>query len=463
MNFRVCIFLFLFCFVSLVSCTNVKQYEGENPPIGVRDIDDIIESDTLVVTTLYNPISYFIYREVPMGYDYEFAEYLCQEIGVNLKLVVADDLEQMIKMVENGEADLVAFRVPHLQEYNSRIAYTEREFITEQVIVQCMSDTIAKSVLELDGKNVYVTKDERYLSRLRDLNNEIGGGININVANDSLQIEDLIVHVAQQKIESSVANSDLARLNKTYFGNLDYSLKISFPQKSAWVVSNKSPKLLTFVNEWTHNTKKKLYFTSLYNKYFNKSKYFISQEYESIDNKKRLSPFDDYFKKYAPEINWDWRLLAAVAYKESKFDPSIEAWTGAAGLMQLMPSTAHSLGLSKADVRDPEKNIKASVAYLKKLIRLFPGVEDKQEKKKFLLGSYNVGQGHIFDARALARKYNKNADLWQDVAEFLELKSDEKFYTDSVCKFGYCRGSEPVNYVNDIFAKYDQYKQWVTK
>jgi membrane-bound lytic murein transglycosylase F len=128
--------------------------------------------------------------------------------------------------------------------------------------------------------------------------------------------------------------------------------------------------------------------------------------------------------------------------------------------MQLMPNTAASLNLTPEDVYIPAKNLAAAVSYFLSIDRLFSKIENKEERIKFVLASYNAGPGHIFDARALAAKYQKNPDVWSDVREFLLKKSDPAFYADEVCKYGYCRGKEPVTYVDMIMEKFNEYRLW---
>ena len=128
--------------------------------------------------------------------------------------------------------------------------------------------------------------------------------------------------------------------------------------------------------------------------------------------------------------------------------------------MQIMPSTAISLGLTAEEFHDPEKNIKAATQYLNKMKKLFPNIEDENEKVKFILASYNAGPGHIFDARALALKNGNNPDIWDEVRDYLRLKSNPDYYNDEVCKYGYCRGEEPINYVDAITTKYGEYILW---
>jgi membrane-bound lytic murein transglycosylase F len=172
-----------------------------------------------------------------------------------------------------------------------------------------------------------------------------------------------------------------------------------------------------------------------------------------------ISPFDHLFKKYAAEIGWDWRLLAAIAFHESGFDSSQISRRGASGLMQLMPRTAANFGLSRANITNPEKNIEAGVQYIKSLNLLYRKVEDPDERKKFILASYNSGPAHILDAMELARKHGKNPYVWHEHVEvFLEKKSDPEYYKDEVVKYGRFRAAETIRYVRNTLSTYQKFK-----
>ena len=199
--------------------------------------------------------------------------------------------------------------------------------------------------------------------------------------------------------------------------------------------------------------------STIYNKYFQQTKYFESEGFEQ-KRVKQLSPFDDYFRKHTRSIGWDWRLLAAIAYKESKFDPAIVSWSGASGLMQLVPSTARALGFSEYDLHNPEQSIKAGAKYIKYMQDIFRTVASNEERIKFILAAYNAEPGHVFDARALAIKYGKDPDVWDDNVEiYIRLKSTPEYYSDDVCKHGYLRGDETANYVEVVLRKYAEYTQ----
>ena len=173
----------------------------------------------------------------------------------------------------------------------------------------------------------------------------------------------------------------------------------------------------------------------------------------------RISPFDNLFKRYAKLIDWDWRLLAAIAYQESRFDTILISHAGAVGLMGLMPRTAEAYGLDPELRIEPGGSISASVRYIRELKKYFPDITDENEKIKFILASYNAGQGHIQDAQAIAGKIGKNPLVWDDnVAECLQLKNLPEYYNDSISRYGAFQATETISFVEDIVKRWGRYK-----
>ena len=171
-----------------------------------------------------------------------------------------------------------------------------------------------------------------------------------------------------------------------------------------------------------------------------------------------ISNYDHLFKRYAPIARWDWRLLAAQCYQESCFDPKAYSWAGAKGLMQIMPETARHLGLADSEVYKPEQNIYAAVRYINELNSHFTDIRNTEERKFFILASYNGGFFHIRDAMALAKKNGKNPHKWIHVAEYVLKLSTPECYNDPVVKYGYMRGSETANYVSAIYSRWQKYR-----
>lgn len=419
--------------------------------------------DTLRVGTLYSPTSYFIYKGEQMGYEYELISKFAQEKNIHLDVKIARNMNAMLEMLDSGLIDMIAYEIPITAEYKDKVLHCGVQNITRQVLIQPKKSAVKEMITDvtgLIGKNVYVEKGSKYESRLKNLDNELGGGIKIHaVDQDTLISEDLIEMVSEGKLPLTVVDSDIARLNRTYYDNIDISLDVSFPQRASWAVSKTNKWLADSINEWSGLSKSKDSYKMLLKRYFELSKN-TSTPYSFDLKNGRISPYDHLFKKYAKEIGWDWRLLAAQAYSESHFDTAVVSWAGARGIMQLMPGTARAYGLKPSEVTNPELNIKAAVKSIKDLEKsLAPKIKDPKERLKFIIAAYNSGIGHVYDAIALAEKYNKNPEIWDgNVKESILLKSNPEYFNDEVCRFGYFKGRQTVTYVAKVLDIYQLYR-----
>lgn len=426
------------------------------------DLPQMKDSGVLVALTLNSSISYFDYRGEPMGFQYELAKQFAESLGLKLEIRTARNTRELVKLLNQREGDFIAYPLPVTKEFKDSVLFCGEDIITHQVLVQRNGNKKEKAltnVTELIGKDVYA-KPGKYLDRLTNLNKELGGGINIHaVTNDSITTEDLIMQVSNGTIDYAIADNDLARLNKTYYSNLNISLAVSFDQRASWAVRKTSPLLSEAANQWHKENETSPAYKASTKKYFETSKRLPHGPILSLKDGK-ISHFDHLFKKYASEIGWDWRVIASLAYTESNFDSTAVSWVGARGLMQLMPSTARAMGVPEGKDSDPEESVKAASKYLSLLSRSFSKVTDPNERIKFILGAYNAGLGHIFDAMALAEKYGKNKYVWDDNVDiYILLKSNEEYFNDPVCKNGYFRGRETYNFVKDILGRAEMYKQ----
>jgi len=443
---------------TLIGCKSRNSQTQEDN--ASHDLQQIKDSNELVVLTMYGSTSYFIYRGQEMGFQYELSQQFAENLGVKLRVVVAKNIREMQAMLLAGEGDLIAYNMPITKDSRDSLLYCGEEVITHQVIVQRNGRRakMLKDVTELVGKDIYVKPGKHY-ERLVNLDKELGGGIKIHkVTNDSITAEDLIRQVSEGNIPYTVADNDLAQLNRTYYSNLNISLSISFDQRASWAVRKTSPQLAAAANQWHKENMTSPAYKASTKRYFEISKSVPHTPILSL-REGRISHYDHLFKKYAKEINWDWRLLASLAYTESNFDTTAVSWAGAKGLMQLMPSTAKAMGVPEGKEQNPEESIKAAVKYIAATSQSFSNISEN-ERINFVLASYNAGIGHIFDAMALTQKYGKQKDIWYDnVEKFILLKSNEEYYSDPVCKNGYFRGSETYNFVREINSRFELYKK----
>lgn len=444
---------------SLNSCKRSGGGAGDNSK-GYANLEEIRKRGKLRILVLYSSTTYFMYRGQSMGYEYEMAAKFAESIGVEPEVVVAENVDRLIELLREGKGDLIAHNLPITNELKDTLNYCGRQDITHQVLVQRRQKGLhlLRDVPELIGKTVYVVPNSRYHQRLIHLNQELGGGVNIHlIRKDTIATEDLIEMVSEGKIPYTVADVNVAQLNKTYFENIDIQLKISFPQRLSWAVMKENTSLANALNKWYSTTEKRSDYLAIAKRYFEQSKRYGKLVLPRII-KGHVSRYDEIFKKYAPQLEWDWQLLAAMAYVESEFDPNAESWAGAKGLMQMMPRTATSVGIYNQDIYDPEINVRGAVKYLRNIRQAYLKIPDPLDRDKFILGAYNAGIGHIMDAQALAKKYGKNRVIWDNhVANYVILKSNPDYYSDEVCKFGYLRGEETYVYVKKVMKAYQYY------
>lgn len=446
--------LILFSVLLFASC---KQQKAEQPTVsGSTDLKSIISNDTLRVATMYGSTSYFLFRDEYMGFDYEMATNLANYLHVNLKINIAKSEAEMTQWLEEGKVDVICYNMIETRELKKKFAFVLPQADSYQVLVQNIGANALSDVTELEDEDVYVTQNSIYHERLEMLNDEIGGTINIKIAADSLSEDDLIDMVAENKIKYTISDHNLVLLHKSYDRKLDGHMPVSFNQHNGWLIRNESRDLKNTIEKWEKLAESEQLQSTLKKKYWDQSPFFALRRITIP--KGAISPFDHLFRKYASDIEWDWRLLAAIAFHESRFDSQEVSWAGAAGLMQLMPRTASNFGLNRKTIFDPELNIEAGVQYIKSLNMSFRQVSSKSERIKFILAAYNSGPAHILDAMALAKKHGKNPQIWFNNVEYFLLKESEpQFYNDPVVKYGYYRGKETAHYVQNALQTFDKY------
>ena len=444
----------LILFLPLLYCCKGKTADSETPNFNYPD--------TLRVGTLYSPSSYFEYRDQPMGYDYSLAQQLGDDKGIEIEIVVAPSVATMIEMLDSGYIDLAAYDVPVTGETLGKIIPCGYEHLTSQILVQKKGPNRISDVTKLIGNDVYVERDSRFYHRLENLDEELGGGINIRIIEeDSLISEDLLEKVNDGTIPFTVVDSEVARLNKSYFPDLDMTVELSFPQRSSWAVAKNKAWLGDSVTAWFKQIEPLDQNQRLLRRYFEltRTNKLDIRAFGTNFSKGYISEYDSLFKQYSELMGWDWRLFAAMAYAESRFDNSVVSWAGAKGIMQVMPRTARAFGVSEENIIVPSENVKLATKIMQSLDKsLKRYVSDDIERQKFVLAAYNSGLAHILDAINIARAKGYNPQIWSgNVAEALKMKSSPEIYNDpELCRYGYFKGTYTVAYVKSVMELYQK-------
>ncbi|MDO6439814.1 transporter substrate-binding domain-containing protein [Cyclobacterium sp. 1_MG-2023] len=454
-----CLLLLVIAF-ELTSCKpneeekKVPEY-WESP--AVLDFDAIKKRGFIRAVVDNSSTSYYIYRGRTMGYEFELLRNLANQLGVNLRLIVKHDLEDGFRLLNKGKADIVAINFEVNEERKKRANFTAPLNSMKTVVVQRKDQSHVDSLIQLSNKKVYIKKGTIYKERLSVLSDSLSLSLAIEEKNTSL--EDLINQVIEEKIDYTVVDNDIALVNATYNDLLDVSLTVSQPNPVAWAIRKNAPQLEAKINEWIERIDRTGYKAILYHKYFlnKKNSYHRSSSAFSSVSGDRISAYDDIIKQGADKLGWDWRLLAALVYKESRFNHSAVSYAGAVGLLQLMPVTLQRFGVN--DPNNPNESLRGGVNYLKYLDGFWlDRVPDNNERIKFILASYNVGHGHVQDAWRLAYKYGKDNKRWKNVAYYLERKSKPEVYRDPWVKSGYAKGHVTVRYVREVYGLYESYK-----
>jgi len=428
-----------------------------------NDFSRIKETGVLRAAVDYNSSNYFIYRGKPMGFEYELLQSLCNDLEIKLEIVVSNNLRESFDGLNSTRFDLIAQNLTITKQRTTEIDFTTPIEQTRQVLVQReksdkTGDSIfVNSVLELPNKKVHVQKNSAHYQRIINLSEEIGGNIDV-VVDSVFAVEELIAKVAKGEIDYTVCDENIGKLNKFYYPNLDVSLQISFPQNIAWAVRKGSSEWKAYLDKWITEFKETRKYHHIYYKYFESPRIIerMTSEFNSISGG-RISKYDGMIKEIAGEFNWDWRLISAIIYHESRFNENAGSWTGAYGLMQIMPATAEAFGVE--NIENPKQNVKGGILLLNSLNNQFLKViPDSTERVKFVLAAYNIGLGHVNDAQRLAKKYGRNPLVWEDNVDFyLQGKSEEEYFKDEVVRWGYCRGEEATNFVRNVTNNYNQY------
>ena len=421
--------------------------------------------DTLNVGTLYSPTGFFILKGDTMGYDYDRICDFARSRGIALKFKVARSMKDLLEMLKHKQVDVLACEIPVTAEYKSRVLHCGAVNETYQVLVQHSGPGMIYDVTQLIGRDVYVEKGSKYESRLRNLDNEVGGGINIHtVEGEKALPTELIQHVSRHEIPFTIVDSDIAQMNLSYYDSINIGLKVGFAQRSSWAVDKRNRWLADTINAWAASANAQEYSKQALKHYFEMNRGpkpdSVKVDTLAVTPPGGISPYDHVFKQYAQELGWDWRLLAAIAFSESGFNPDATSWMGARGIMQVMPKTARSFGVDEKDLGNPEVSIRVASKILKELDGIMRSKTSPADRIKFVLAAYNAGSGHVTDAIALARKYELDPRVWaENVEQAMLWKMDPEYYNDSVCSNGYCRGTEPVDYVVKVLNCYDNYKK----
>lgn len=442
------LFARLFMFFLILGVCLLSWFGRVQPPDRLQLVK---QRDKLVVLTRLGASTYYQSNEGQGGLEYELAKRFADRLGVKLAIVVANDLNELRVRLETGAADLAATGITATPLRRKRFAFaTPYLQVQPQLIYRAgsvrpdgLADTIDGSlaVLASTGQEWLLSHRRADIPRLR-----------WDALTDSTS-EELLYRVWSKQIDYAVVNSNEFMLSQHFYPELRVAGNIGKPQGLAWMFRRDGDtSLLAAANRFFAELRASGALNQLIDHYYahlNKFDYVGTRVFmRHITD--RLPLYRQIFQEAARKYRLDWRLLAAIGYQESHWDPEAVSPTGVRGIMMLTEPTAHVIGVD--DRLDAEQSILGGAAYLKRMLARIPEQIAEPERTWFALAAYNIGLGHVADAQAITEMQAADSESWAAVRKRLPLLAQKRWYKR--VKYGYARGWQPVRYVENIRRYY---------
>ncbi len=426
--------------LSLVSCAPAPE---------PMQLHQIYQRDSIRVGILNGPTSYFEGPDGATGYEYELAAAFANKLGVKLELVPSFQMEELLLKLKNNEIDLIAsgatISEKLQQEFRLAPAYQQ----SDEVLVYALGKKRPKSLAELDAP-IVVSKGSSQAETLISLRNtEQNFEVQFNDSDDSTE---LLQAVAEGKIRYTLADSHMLAINQRFHPSLGVAFTLKHDLPVAWLMRRSADdSLFTVLIEFFGRSYQNAELLTLEDKYFGHVKRFnYADTLEYIDQIDRKLPrYQPLFEKYAGPL--DWRLLAAMAYQESRWDPKARSPQGVVGMMMLTVPTAELMNVTSRV--DAAQSIRGGSKFLQKLIGLIPERIQQPDRLWFAIAAYNIGLSHVESARKLTEKDGGDPDKWAEVKQRLPLLKQRKYYSQT--RTGFARGDHAVYYVENVRRYYD--------
>ncbi len=434
------VFLILILLIGVSACEEKKQQAS---------FSRIIERGYVSVGTLYGPNSYYAEASGYAGFEYELAQKYAESLNVSLKIVSSYSLDELFNQLDSGEVDFLAAGLSVTNNRLSRYRFAPSYEKTSQKLVFKQGNNRPRKIQDLTG-SLMVTVSSSHVETLENLKKTYDG-LQWQETSE-FDSEELLLKVLNGDIDYTIIDSNTLAINRRYYPEISIGFTIKEATPLAWMVSKDSDdailsSLIEFFGKVHHDGT----ILALDDKYYGHVEQFNYVETRTFIAavEKKLPKYQALFEKHAQEV--DWRLLAAISYQESHWHPHARSHTGVRGMMMLTLSTAKQMGIKSR--LDAEQSIRGGAKYFKKMMNRMPDRIPTPDRTWFALASYNVGFGHLNDARIITKQQGGDPDRWVDVKMRLPLLQQKKYYKKT--KYGYARGNEPVRYVENIRRYYD--------
>lgn len=420
----------------------------------VGDLPELRERNTIRVITTNTAATYFIWRGQLLGFEYDLARRFADRLDLQLEIVVPPSQANLLSWLRRGYGDIVAAGLtPTRERERLGVRFSRPYHQVVETVVARVDDDPLESVDDLAGRTIVVRRRSSYWSTAEQLQAR-GVRLRLEPAPESLATEEIIGRVADGDYDLTIADSHVLEIELAWRSDIRNALEIGEPITHSWVVRDSDTLLVAAIDRFFREEYRGLWFNLTHEKYFEAPQRMRERATERVAITGAISPYDSLIRTYADSAGFDWLLIVAQMYQESRFDPTARSFAGAIGLMQTLPRTAAAYGV--VDPTDPDGGIRAGVRYLEHQYGLFEDIADP-ERIWFALASYNAGHGHVQDARRLARQLGRDPNVWFDEVErVMPLLARTEYYERA--PHGYCRCREPVRYVSAVRERYEAYR-----
>jgi len=417
-------------------------------------VERILQTGKLRLITANSFNTYYYYEENPTGFEYDLAMEFAKYLNVELDIVIPG-WNNMFAYLDQGKGDFIAAGLAITQERLEDVAFSIPYMTIQQRIIHHNLVFGPKNIEDLMYRTIHVRRGTSYHSRLAKIK---ASGIDVNyILHDNIPTENLIAMVDKREIRFTIADSNIALLNQRYYPDIKIGIPIQEKESLAWAVRKNDADMIVEINRFLLYANQAGILKKITDKYYENAQdvdiYELKKFHERIQT--RLPKYKKVIMEESDRYKFDWRLVAAVVYQESHFNPKARSFTNVRGLMQITRETALEMGITNR--LNPDQSIRAGIKYLDKMYQKFDHIEDDYQRMLFSLASYNVGYGHVQDALKIAESKGLDPSNWQSLKATLPLLSKSRYFKTT--KHGYARGWEPVHYVERILTYFDILKQ----
>ncbi|WP_280546154.1 membrane-bound lytic murein transglycosylase MltF [Halomonas sp. 11-S5] len=415
-----------------------------------QHLREVLARDFLSVHTRNTPTTYYEGRQGPTGFEYELMRRFANHLGVSLTLDADHHIQGVLDAVRE-EGDLGAAALP-LDPTLDGLIFSRPIMLLQPLLVYRRGLNPPEEIAELEGLEIGTLRGSGTDRVLRELQAE-HPGLSWKESSE-LEVAELLGQVARGTLDAAVIFERQFRLNRLFFPEVEDGFTLGKPLSLAWAFpAGRGLGLVNAANRFLDDLRRDGELDALVASYFDHDDYleYVGARTFIQQARKRLPPYTELFREAARNSGFDWKLLAAVGYQESHWDPAATSPTGVRGLMMLTNATAGDLGVDNR--LDPAQSIHGGARYLRSLEERLPASITGDDRLFMAMAAYNVGLGHLYDARKIAEQRGDDPDRWRDVREALPLLQEREWYSQT--RHGYARGGEPVIYVRNIRRYYE--------